>query len=204
MFRFLSLLVIVVLVSCSDGKEEKALLEQPPYAPLTDSIKKMPERADLYYHRGVLLYQAEEKEEAEKDLRKAWAIDPQEAYALSLVTLLREKSPDSAIVFIQQALKKIPGSIALSVGLARGFQQKNDTTAALSVTENILQQYPGQLDALTLKSELLSGQDKQTESLKTLEKAHHLVPSDPAIAYDLAYAYATASDARTLAITDSL
>ena len=46
--------------------------------------------------------------------------------------------------------------------------------------------------------------DNVEQSLNALEKRHALVPSDPALAYDLAYAYAEAKNAKAVTLADSL
>jgi tetratricopeptide (TPR) repeat protein len=121
-----------------------------------------------------------------------------------MVTILREKNSDSAISFIQHALQKLPTSISLHIGLARGFQQKGQLDKALTVCEQIIQQLPNQLDALVLKSEILKDLNKTAESLATLETAYSLAPSDKDLAYDLAFEYADAKNSKALKLTDLL
>lgn len=205
MRKFLILLLPLAILACnSNDASNDTVLSQPPFDKLTDSIQQSPQNADLYYHRGVLLYQSNQPAYAEQDIRKAWQLHPTEEYALSLTTILKEKNADSAIAFLQQALQKLPNNIALKVGLARGYQKKGDMDKALAVTNEILTNYPGQLDALTLKSEILANQNDKKGSLTYLERAHALVPSDPALAYDLAYEYADAENPEAVTLADSL
>ena len=202
---FLLAWTLALLFACNNaGETSDSLLSQPPFDQLTDSIQKAPQNAGLYYRRGVLLYQNNQLPYAETDIRKAWQLEPKEEYALSLTTILKQKSPDSALLFLQEATQKLPGSIALQIGLARGYQKKGENEKALAVTDKIISQYPGQLDALTLKSEILGGQQKKSESLRYLERAYALVPSDPALAYDLAYEYADVKNPKALTISDSI
>ncbi len=198
------LLILVVLLACNDQPDQVSILHQPPFNSLSDSIIQQPQNAGLYYRRGVMLYQEGEKKLAEADIRKAWEIEPTEEYGLSLTTILREKSADSAIVFLQKAIEKVPESIAFHIGLARGYQQKGRNEEAIAIVDKILEQFPGQLDALTLKSEILGAENKTDESIIYLERAYSLVPSDFSLAYDLAYEYAMANNAKVVAHTDSL
>jgi Flp pilus assembly protein TadD len=95
--------------SCNNGgSANDAVLSDPSYSQLTDSIRLMPSNADLYFKRGTLLYGNDQMEYAEKDLRQAWTLEPTEEHALRVVTLLKRKNTDSAIVFLQQATKKLP------------------------------------------------------------------------------------------------
>lgn len=202
---FWGLLPVSVLFSCSGNEDQSdAVLAQPPFQSLTDSIKQFPKNSDLYYRRGVLLYQNSQPAYATSDLRQAWNLQPREEYALSLTTLLREKSADSAVVFIESALQQLPNSIALQVGLARGYQNKNNPEKALAIVDKIISEYPNQLDALVLKSELLQAQGKKEEALTALETAYGYAPFDAALGYELAYQYAEAGNAKALRLTNAL
>ena len=205
MQKMLLFFAISILFACNDNADESEnVLHQPPFHTVSDSISKDPGNAALYYRRGTLLYGQDEKELAGKDLWMAWHLAPTETHGLSLTTFLKEKNTDSAILFLQTATQKLPGSIALKIGLARGYQQKKLNEKALSVLEEILKAYPTQLDALSLKSEIFGDMDQPVESLASLEKAQSLVPSDPVLAYDLAYGYALAKNVKVLRLTDSL
>lgn len=106
-------------------------------------------------------------------------------------------------MFLQDAIQKLPNSIAFQIGLARGYQQKEKTDEALAIVNRIIEKYPGQIDAIMLKSELLKD-NKQGESLSLLEKAYSLAPADRQLAYELAFEYAESENEKTLALTDSL
>jgi tetratricopeptide (TPR) repeat protein len=196
--------LFVAVSSCSNEKEASGVLSQAPYAPLTDSIQQQPDNAGLYYRRGAMLYGANQKGLAEADLKKAWQLQPVESHALSMVTVLIDKHPDSAIHFINDALKVLPKSISLHIALARGYQQKGAIDQSIDVCNQILTTHPNALDALLLKAELLKTQDKQAEALATLETAYAYAPFDPQLAYNLAFEYAEAKNNKALSLTDSL
>ena len=195
--------LLFVFIGCSNEKQNN-ILQQPPYAELTDSIRQFPQNSALYYKRGVLLYQQDQRDLAKTDLMQAWQLAPQEDYALSLTTLLKQQHTDSAIIFLQKATQTLPASIALQIGLARGYQQKNDFEKALEICNNIIKQYPNQLDALVLKSEILQQQNNNAEAITTLEQAYAFAPFDIDIAHELAYAYAEAKNKKVLSLTDTL
>lgn len=196
---------LLLLAACgNDDDSGNTLLARPPYDKLTDSLRQRPQDAALHYRRGVLLYRNGQLAAAEADLRTAWNIDHQEAYAISMITLLREKNTDSAIAFIQGALKQLPASIALQVNLARGYQQKKETDKALQLCNELLAQYPGELDALVMKSELLKEQRKDAEALAVLEQAYIYAPGDVDLVHNLAFSYAEANNPKVLPLADSL
>jgi tetratricopeptide (TPR) repeat protein len=141
---------------------------------------------------------------AEKDLRTAWQLDPKEEFALRLTTVLKQKNSDTAITFLQEALKKIPSSIGLHILLAKGYESKNQLDKSLAIADDIIKQYPGELDAMMLKSEILKQQNKTDEALSILEKAHSYAPGDVDLVHQLAFEYAEAKNPKVLALADSL
>lgn len=197
--------MIIFLIACNSQEPvTNNVLSLPPYTNLTDSLSQEPQNADLHYRRGILLFQNDEIALAKQDFQQAWQISPREEYALSITTILKKSSPDSAIMFLEKATSTLPQSVALQVGLARGYQNKGELDKALNILNSIINKYPGQLDALSIKSEILASKDDKKGSLASLEKAYSIAPSDPSIAFDLAYAYADAKDRKAIELSDSL
>ena len=199
----LSLVLCVLLAACGD-RQKDPLLDSAPYAALTDSIRQSPRNAEFFYRRGQVLFGNEEWAAAKRDLRTAWTLQPREDIGLSLATALRRESEDSAFVFLQSARRALPQSLALAIGLARGYQKKGQASEALELCDNILKALPNQLDALTLKAELLESSGRSGEALQTLETAYRYAPFDADLAHRLGFQLAQAGDARTLPLTDSL
>ena len=197
-------ITLIAFASCNNTEDNNSLLSQPPYDKLTDSITAAPQNADLYYHRGGLLYSNNQFQLSENDLLHAWTLQPKEEYALSIITLLKQKNTDSALQFIRTAIPVLPNSIALKVGEARGFQQKKLYDSAIVVCNAILERYPNQLDALLLKSDILKDLNRNAEALQLKEQAYKLAPLDRELAYDLAYDYAMAKNPNALQLTDTL
>ena len=197
-------LLFCTCVGCNSNTQADEFLQQQPYAALTDSIEQQPKNAGLYYRRGALLLENNQLNYAESDLKKAWLLQQTETHALGAVSVLRRKNPDTAIVFIQKALQVLPQSIALKVSLARGYQQKKQYEESIAVCNSIIQQYPNQIDALLLKSELLQSLDRKDEALITLESAYAYAPFDAELAHQLAFEYAQAKNVKALTLSDSL
>lgn len=202
---FLLIAISLVIVACSNNSsKQNATLSLAPYNKLTDSIDKSPKDAGLYYRRGSLLYKNGEMQLAENDLRNSWQLDPQEEYALRLTNILKQKNADTAIAFLQEALKKIPNSIGLHILLAKGYESKNQLDKASAICDEILKKYPSQLDALMLKAELLKQQNKNTEALSILEQAYNYAPGDVDLVHQLAFEYADSKNPKVLSLADSL
>jgi len=195
------------LTGCSNNDDSSpfsALLNQPPFASLTDSIKKEPKKDELYFHRAILLNRNNFPEPALADFRKAWSLNKLEAYAVGTSNLLIEKNTNEAISFIQTALKDLPQSILLKLTLARSFDKEDKTTEALAVCDDILKQQPDQVNTLMLQAELWEKKGDSLATVASLEKAHALVPSNLDLSYKLIYQYAENKNAKVIALTDSL
>ena len=155
MYKFLLLICVPVffMFACNDSETANHPLSLPPYDKITDSINNAPNDANLYFRRGSLLYSNNQNVYAEKDFRKAWELQPKEEYAVGLTAILKQKHVDSAITFLNEALKKLPNNIFLQIALARGYQQKKQPEKSIDICDQIINQYPNSIDALMLKDE---------------------------------------------------
>ncbi|MBK5272163.1 MAG: tetratricopeptide repeat protein [Bacteroidia bacterium] len=195
------------IYACNNNKESSPfgnILSQAPFDGLTDSISKFPGHDELYFRRAVLFNKNNFPEPALADFQKAWSLQKEEPYALGISTILLEKNPDSAIAFLNQAIKEIPNSLLLQLSLARNYDAQNKTDDALAVCNEILQKNPMQVDALKMKADLLYKKDNMAESTVTLEKAYSLTPFDLDLNYQLASQYAESKNAKVIALCDSL
>lgn len=180
------------------------ILSQPPYASISDSISKQPDRDDLYFRRAALLDKNNLPEPALADFRKAWSLAPLEIYAIGISNILLEKKPDSAIVFLNEALQDLPKSIFLKLNLAGAYDAVGKTNEALTTCDAILQQEQKQVSALLLKSDLLLKKSDTTNAIAALEKAYVFLPSNREISNKLAYQYAETKNNKALSLADSL
>lgn len=195
------------IYGCNSNKDESPfteILSQPPFDGLTDSIRKFPDHDELYFRRAVLLNKNNYPEPALADFKKAWSIQKAEPYALGISTILLDKKPDSAITFLNQAIKEMPGSLLLRLSLARSYDAQNKTDDALAVCDEILQKNPVQVDVLKMKADLLYKKNKMDESTATLEKAYNIAPFDLDLNYQLAYQYAENKNVKVISLCDSL
>lgn len=208
MTRLISIFIILVLLANCGNKENSSafaeILSQPPYSAISDSIKKEPRRDDLYFRRAVLLNENNFPEPALADFKKAWSLNKEEKYAFAISTILLDKKPDSAIVFLTQALTEIPNSFLLRLSLARTFEAQQKTEEALKTCNDILKINPDQVDVLKLKASLLDKKGESTESVSILEKAYSLTPFDAELNYMLALKYAESKNNKVLGLCDSL
>ncbi len=198
---------MILIISCTDKNNTSPyddILKQPVFASLTDSIRKEPANDVLRFRRAVLLNKNNFPEPALADFQKAWSLKREEKYALGVGSLLLEKNPDSALVFLNKALKELPNSLLLKINLARAYDAKGETDAALLACDNILDEHPDQVDVLKMQAGLLDKTGNTDSTIQILEKAYQFAPYDIDLNYSLAYRYAEAKNAKILSLCDSL
>lgn len=202
-----AIFLAVFLGGCSNNENTspyEKILSQPPYESVSDSIKKSPRRDDLYFRRAVLLNKDNHTGPALADFSTAWSLAKEEPYALGVSSILVEKNPDSAVVFLKDAVAELPNSFLLAISLARSYDAAGKFDEALSVCNNMLVKEPAQVNALLLKADLLEKKGDTTGMIASLEKAYALLSSHRELSNRLAYQYAETKNARALAIADTL
>ncbi|HEX7903658.1 MAG TPA: tetratricopeptide repeat protein [Chitinophagaceae bacterium] len=205
--HILFIVVVLWIAGCNNESESSKfddILKQPPYSSLSDSIQKQSGNDDLYFRRAVLLNKNSFPEPALADFQKAWALQKKEQYAFAISTILADKKPDSAIVFLTSAIKELPQSILLRISLARSYEAVNKTDDALRITNEILQRNPQQVDVLKMKAGLLGKKGNDAEALTLLEQAYSFTPYDVELNYVLALRYAETKNPKVLSLCDSL
>lgn len=203
-FPFFILGILIACNNSNDSSPYDELLGRPPYAVLTDSIRRNSGEPDLYYRRGMLLFKNNNNPPALADFKKAWSLAKKEQYAVGISNILVADKPDSAISFLKDALKELPSSISLQLNLVQVYANKQQTNEALSVCNKLIEQQPKHVGALMIKSDLLESVGDSASSLTTLEQAYLLAPFNQDLCYNLAFKYAQHKDPKTLTLCDSL
>lgn len=204
---FAFVVLLVGNIACNDHESAspyEELLSRPPYAKLTDSIHQNSSNPDLYYRRGMLLFKNNNNLPALADLRKAWSISKREPFAMAISNILLESKPDSAISFLQEALKVLPASIPLHINLIQAYADQQKTDEALNVCNTVLEKHPDQPAVLMMKSDLLEQKNDSVAAIKALEQAYLFAPFNEDLCYDLAFKYAQARNPKALTLCDSL
>jgi len=199
--------ILIFISSCTDKNPVSPygdLLSKPPYASLTDSINQQPDNDELYFKRAVLLNTNELPEPSLDDFKKAWRLKKDERYAFGIGNLLLDRKPDSAILFLQEAIKELPACNLLQLTLARAYETQNKNEEALVLCNSILEKNPQQVDVLKMKASLLDKKGISNEAISILEKAYSITPYDAELNYELAYKYAETKNPKVLSLCDSL
>jgi tetratricopeptide (TPR) repeat protein len=203
---FISIIVILFTVAgCNNSNDSpyEELLSHPPYANLTDSIHQNSSDADLYYRRGMLLYKNNNIPPALADLRKAWSLNKKEQYAIGISNILLDK-PDSAISFLQTALRELPESVPLHITLIQAYAEDKKPSEALAVCNTVLEKHPDQVGVLMMRSDLLEQKGDTASSIRSLQQAYAFAPFNIDLCYNLAFKLAESRDPKVLTLCDSL
>ena len=198
--------ILFVITSCNNSNDSspyEEMLSRPPYANLTDSIRQNSSDANLYYRRGMLLYKNNNNPPALADLRIAWSLTKKEQYAVAISNILLDK-PDSAVLFLRDALKMLPQSIPLHINLIQAYADDQKTNDALVICDKVLQQHPGEVAVLMMKADLLEQTNDTSGSILTLQQAYRFAPSNQDLCYNLAFKFAQSKNPKVLALCDSL
>ena len=203
----LVLILILSLTSCTgqtDQSAYSAILEQPPYKSLSDSLADSGDNDALYFRRAVLLNKNNLPEPALADFRSAWRLKKEEAYAIGIGNILLDRAPDSAVAFLQTAVTDLPESIYLRITLARAQSAANRIDDAIGTTNAILRNDSLQVNTLMLQYELFEKKKDTAAMIGSLQRAYRILPGSREISRQLAYQYAEAGDARALTVADSI
>ncbi len=201
------MLLFLFLLSCNNKDNSSPfgdLLSQEPYVSLTDSIKRQPKNDDFYFRRAVLLNKDNFPQPALADFQKAWSLHQNEKYAFAIANIWLSRKPDSAAIFLNEALKILPHSFLLRITLARSYDALNKTNEALKVCSQLLDIYPTHSQVLVLNAELLEKQGDMIGSIASLEKAYKYSPANYVLGLKLAYKYAETKNPKVIALCDSL
>ena len=122
---------------------------------------------------------------------------------LLLASCNNEENPSAPVSTSTSPGDKTMDSISAEIAKARDYQAKQQYRQALQIADAMIERYPGQLDALSIKADILKEQGKTSEALLVLEKAYAMQPKDKETAYNLAYEYADAKSTKPLCYCQS-
>jgi tetratricopeptide (TPR) repeat protein len=195
------------LCSCnSSGKKEspEKILNAPPYAGLTDSIKQFPQNQNLYLQRGMLLSQNNRHELAMGDYKKAWELKPEEHTAMLYVSnLMLVNRPDDAVNLLKASIAKWPANPDLHRRLSEIYTQLGETKKAIDQYDEWAQQDSANFEVWYEKGVLLAQLKDTPAAITALERSYRIAP----INYNglaLASLYAATLNPKVITICDDL
>lgn len=162
-----------------------------------DAIRKLSEAAaqppfsDTAYHLGFAYFKQGDLPSAEKWLREAAQLEPQDARAQYQLGLLyrkegREEEAKKTLARSEELRQRDAEVSRLRIGCGQKLEQSSLEEARL-VCEQLYD--PNDADKLTMLGTIYGGHGDFAEALKPLRRAAELSPHSPQMQYNLALAY---------------
>jgi tetratricopeptide (TPR) repeat protein len=178
----LPLSVMIILVSCGQRdqeakKNDASILESPPFAGITDSIKRFPENPELYLRRALMLSQINKHEIATQDYRKAWQMTGDEHAALDLASnlILSQKLPE-AVKLLEDGIKKFPDNAEFSRRLAEIQVQEGNFRQAIAEYDKMISSDSLNFEAWYDKGSVYLRMKDTANAIKALERSFAIMP----------------------------
>lgn len=183
-----------------------AVLKQPPFARLTDSIlqTKTADAAGLYLRRGELLSRNNLHELAVEDYKRSWELAPQETTGLhfaSTLTILGRT--DNAISLLKECIQKFPENTSFPGLLGDSYLQSGKTKEALDLYDNLLTRDSLDFESWYEKGLILEKTKDTAGAIESLKKAIAIQPVNT-YALELAHLYAEQGNSKALQLCDNV
>lgn len=203
--------LIVCCIACeetdksSNAKKNTAkILNAYPFNGLTDSIKRFPNDAVLYYQRAALLSHNNLHDIAGADYKKSWELSGDEHIGLEYASnLILSGNIRGAIDLLEQGAKKFPENTEFSRRLGEAYLQSGNPRKALDQYNNIIAKDSSNFEAWFDKGSLLAKMEDTAQAIDALEKSFAILPINYS-GLALANLYIAIKDPRALEVCNIL
>jgi tetratricopeptide (TPR) repeat protein len=193
------------LAACASNDKSDPVLDRPPYAVWTDSIRQFPRQSSYYYERGKLFVKNNDSTHAVQDLEQALSMAAEPEYALVLSSFwLDHGQPDSARAVIRPALNRYPYNQLLRGNLFTSFFGESRFDLALQVNDTALHYDSASAGNWYNRAMAQDALKDSAGALRSLERAYRLDSVDATLTYELANRYADAGNPAALVICDRI
>lgn len=198
------LAALLLLAGCMDDKTSKDVLDKPPYANLSDSIKRFPDNTVLLMRRADLLSLNNLHELAYEDYKQAWQKDSSEAVAMPFVSnMLLLNRAGEAVRLLETAVRKFPDNPGFRRRLSEAYLEAGKSEEALQQYDDLIQIDSLNFEAWYEKGLLLVEMGDTAAAIDALARSYTLQPlSMNGLA--LANLYAEARDPLAIQVADDL
>lgn len=180
------------------------ILHKPPFAALTDSIKRFPDEALLYFRRAEVLAQNNFHEIANTDYEKSWELKPNEQtgarYASNLSIIGKE---EEEIRLLQKCIQQFPQQPGFKRLLGEAYVEEGKIKQAIGLYDEVLKSDSMNFEAWYEKGRLLAQAKDTAGAMLALKKAYFIQPV-ATYALELAHLYAESNNAIALQICDNV
>ena len=195
-------------IRCHDTEkkvdENSAIMGSPAFATLTDSIKRFPSDATLYFRRAEKLSTNNLSDLANLDYQKSWQLKPDALTGMHYATNLGiVGQSEEELQLLQDCIKKFPEEAGFKRLLGEAYIQLGKTSQAIGIYDDILKKDSSNFEAWYDKGQLLAQAKDTTAAIAALKTAYYLQPI-ATYALELAHIYAESNNAVALQICDNV
>lgn len=200
---------IAALTGCedTDGKIasfSQKMLNNPPYAGITDSIKRFPNDPGLYLQRALILSQNNRHEIATADYRKSWELKADANTALEYVSnLLTTDRVNEAVKLLEHGRKEFPDNPEFARRLSEVYLHIGKSEEAMAQYDRLLQIDSTDFEIWYDMGTLLAQMKDTPAAIRALEKSFRLQPINYS-GLALANLYVTTKNPRAIEICNIL
>ncbi len=206
------IIVVLAVLLCPAGckwadknkNSAEDILKKPPFAGLTDSIKRFPDDAALYLRRAEILSQNNLQEIANIDYKKSWELKPDEQtgarYASSLSIIGKETE---AIALLQRCIQQFPQQAGFKRLLGEAYVEEGKIKQAVDLYDEVIKNDSMNFEAWYEKGRLLAQAKDTVGAIAALKTAYYLQPI-ATYALELAHLYAESDNPIALQICDNV
>lgn len=208
-FCILFLLLSAVVFSCNDDADNgrldaESILNNPPYASLTDSIEQFPDNVQLRLRRGTMLAQKNLHELATGDFERSWELTNDENIGLEYASnLLLTGNEQKALRFLEDGVKQFPNNPEYKRRLAEVHAQLGDSRKAILIYDSLLSADQENFEAWYDKGMLQAQTGDTLGAIESLERSYSIMPLNHS-ALSLAQILISQKDPRALEICNSI
>jgi tetratricopeptide (TPR) repeat protein len=188
----------------SEGESASKILEKPPFASITDSIRAFPKNASLYLRRAELLSQTNNHQIAFFDYQKAWFLDAQEQTAMLFASNLSILGMNKQrLKLLDECIIKFPDAPDFKRLLGETYAELGQSKLALDLYQSMLSRDSTDFETWYEKGLLMESMADTPAAIKAIGKAYTLKPLN-LYAFELAHLYAESGNDEALRICDKI
>lgn len=176
-------MALLVCSACSDSpvaqqEEIPAIFQLPELKTITDKIQKNPDKASLYFERGVKLARLHQDTLALQDLKKAVSLDSTRAEYYSAIgdLLFETKNITESVQWLEKAIRLNPSDPTAHLKIAKMFLYLQDHNRAFAEINTVLKENAMIPEAYFLKGMVYKDRNDTIRALSSFMTAVQVDP----------------------------
>ncbi|MGZ5254752.1 MAG: tetratricopeptide repeat protein [Flavitalea sp.] len=176
------ILIFGLIVSCREDEPKQEIisaevLNQPPYAGITDSIKLDPENIELRLTRALMLSQNSLHELATPDFQKAWEQTKNASIGLEYASnLFLSGNEREALKFLEDGTKLFPDDLDYQRRLAEVYKEIGHKEKAFNVYNKLLAKDSSDFEGWYNLGTIQAENGDTSAAILSLERSFSIMP----------------------------